>query len=435
MATLQAGDMLISTAEESKYKTGWLTTASCSSVNHMFSPHTFPVRGRHQASLTLPLQARIFRRYVTGRFTPSWEAATICRFYWKWHWQNRPPLRRRYPAGTTKRQTGPSSKTWLMCCAENLTLTTARTSTPVSSSWLNAYSRQQSRPSPEAEGRTTSPTGVTIYSAPHDQLTEARKRLEQLPLPKHSILYSKVRTTFGEEKIKKARKSWQEKTGSLNMEKDTRKLWNLTKALNGDQQHAPRAILLKEGTQIFTGKKAAYLLADSSREDSLLDISREKQADIRIKTKEQLQKQSATPIMTSEFSIHELNCATRQPKTKKAPGKDDISSETIRHLGSVAKQKLLDIYNQSWNTGTFPTNWKEAIIILILKKRKDSHRKTSCRPISLLNCLGKTMVNRRLQHHLEKNGLLSLLQSGFRKNSRAKDQVALLTQDIKNGFQ
>ena len=82
----------------------------------------------------------------------------------------------------------------------------------------------------------------------------------------------------------------------------------------------------------------------------------------------------------------------------------------ICHLGGVAKQKLLDIYNHSWNTGTFPTSWKEAIIIPILKKGKDRHSKTSYCPISLLSCLGKAMeriVNRRLQHHLEKNGLLS----------------------------
>ena len=36
---------------------------------------------------------------------------------------------------------------------------------PVSSSWRTAYFRQQSRPSPEAEERTTSLTGVTTYSA------------------------------------------------------------------------------------------------------------------------------------------------------------------------------------------------------------------------------------------------------------------------------
>ena len=104
----------------------------------------------------------------------------------------------------------------------------------------------------------------------------------------------------------------------------------------------------------------------------------------------------------------------------------------------MAKQKLLDIYNHSWNTGTFPTSWKEAIIIPILKKGKDRHSKTSYRPIGLLSCLGKTMermVNRCLQHHLEKNGLLYPSQSGFRENRSTEDQVTLLTQDIENGFQ
>ena len=91
----------------------------------------------------------------------------------------------------------------------------------------------------------------------------------------------------------------------------------------------------------------------------------------------------------------------------------------IHQLGSVAKQKLLDIYNPSWNTVTFPTRWKEAIIIPILKKGKDRHSKISYRHINLLSCLGKTMecmVNRRLQHNLEKNDSLSPSQSGFRKN-------------------
>ena len=45
------------------------------------------------------------------------------------------------------------------------------------------------------------------------------------------------------------------------------------------------------------------------------------------------------------------------------------------------------------------------------------------------------MVNRHLQYNLEKNGLLSPSQSGFRKNSSTEDQVTLLTQDIENGFQ
>ena len=82
----------------------------------------------------------------------------------------------------------------------------------------------------------------------------------------------------------------------------------------------------------------------------------------------------------------------------------------------MAKQKLLNIYIQFQKTRTFPTSWKEAVIIPILKKGKDRHSKTSYRPISLLCCLGQTMelmVNVRLQCHLEKNGRLSPSQSGF----------------------
>ena len=115
--------------------------------------------------------------------------------------------------------------------------------------------------------------------------------------------------------------------------------------------------------------------------------------------------------MTSEFSIHERNYTVRQLTNKKAPGKNGISNEMISQLRSVARQKLLDIHNQSWKTGTFPTSWKEAINIPIFKKGKDRHSEISYRPISLLSRLGKTMecmVNKRLQHHLEKNGLLSL---------------------------
>ena len=45
------------------------------------------------------------------------------------------------------------------------------------------------------------------------------------------------------------------------------------------------------------------------------------------------------------------------------------------------------------------------------------------------------MVNKRLQNHLERNGLLDSTQSGFRKNRSTEDQIAYLTQEVENGFQ
>jgi hypothetical protein len=71
---------------------------------------------------------------------------------------------------------------------------------------------------------------------------------------------------------------------------------------------------------------------------------------------------------------------------------------------------LLQIYNQSWNSGKFPDNWREAIILPIFKKGKIKTDKSSNRPISLLSCLGKVMermINTRLMQHLEGNHLLA----------------------------
>ena len=62
-----------------------------------------------------------------------------------------------------------------------------------------------------------------------------------------------------------------------------------------------------------------------------------------------------------------------------------------KHLGSHTKQKLLDIFNQSSNSGEFPHSWKEVVITPILKKGKDRHDTAGYRPVSLLSCLSKAM--------------------------------------------
>ena len=225
-----------------------------------------------------------------------------------------------------------TSKTWPTCCAENLTPTTARTST----CWLTAYFRQQSRPSPEAEERTTSLTGVTTYSA---SMTKPQKPENDLSWPlRRSTLSSTTRQGLLLTK-KRSRKP-----ASHGKKRLAHSPWRKTHGSSGIGQRPWMTISSMPQEQSFWKKvprssRAAYLLV----EDSLLDISRKKQADKGMKTTEQLQKQSPTPSMTSEFSIHELNCAIRQlkkqNKTRKPRGRMAFSNEMIRHLESVAKQK------------------------------------------------------------------------------------------------
>ena len=123
---------------------------------------------------------------------------------------------------------------------------------------------------------------------------------------------------------------------------------------------------------------------------------------------------------------------------QKASGPDGITNEMLKHLGPGAKRILLRIYNQSLSTGTVLTIWKEAVIRPIPKKEKDKRDPSSYRPISLLSCIRKLLeriINKRLIWHLESNSVLASTQTGYRQFRSTEDQLALLTQDIEDGFQ
>ena len=53
---------------------------------------------------------------------------------------------------------------------------------------------------------------------------------------------------------------------------------------------------------------------------------------------------------------------------RKAPGHDGLVIDCFQELGMGGKHKLLDIANEIYTTGNFPSTWKQAIMIPILKK-------------------------------------------------------------------
>ena len=111
----------------------------------------------------------------------------------------------------------------------------------------------------------------------------------------------------------------------------------------------------------------------------------------------------------------------------------------IKHLEPAAREKLLELSNQSWRSRIFPTAWKEAIITPVLKKElQDPKKKTSYRSTILLSCPDKTlesMVNKRLMWHLETNPLIAQEQTAFRKNRSTEEQLTYFVQLIENTFQ
>ena len=98
-----------------------------------------------------------------------------------------------------------------------------------------------------------------------------------------------------------------------------------------------------------------------------------------------------TKDLNESFALHELQSEIRQAKKNSAPGDDIISYEMLRHLTVTSQKVILAMYNQIWESGTLPADWKNADVIPILKPGRQPNEASSYRPISLTSTLCKIM--------------------------------------------
>ena len=78
-----------------------------------------------------------------------------------------------------------------------------------------------------------------------------------------------------------------------------------------------------------------------------------------------------------------------------APGDDGIHYSVLKNLPENANLELLKLLNKSWQTGTAPDTWNEAVIIPLLKPNKPIKRsRVLYRPISLTSTFTKLMQTR-----------------------------------------
>ena len=109
----------------------------------------------------------------------------------------------------------------------------------------------------------------------------------------------------------------------------------------------------------------------------------------------------------------------------------------LKHLPDTCLYTLLEILNNIWQTGSFPSDWSDAIIIPIPKPDKDHSSPNNYRPIALTSCLCKTfegMINNKLTWYLETNNVLTELQSGFCKGRSTTDQLVRLESFVREAF-
>ena len=167
---------------------------------------------------------------------------------------------------------------------------------------------------------------------------------------------------------------------------------------------------------------------------------------------------SQDPIDTDddkEFTVDEIRNAVASMGDKKAPGEDGITGEIYKCTFEILPNFITALYNGCLRRGIFPTRWKRAKVIPIVKPGKDTSDEVSkYRPISLLNVGGKVLEKvliNRINHHANSHDFLNSHQYGFTPQKSTVDAamevkkfvmeglsagevIALISLDVKGAF-
>jgi len=143
---------------------------------------------------------------------------------------------------------------------------------------------------------------------------------------------------------------------------------------------------------------------------------------------------ASEPKLTNPEEVQE---AIRGLKVGKAPGPNGIPNRALKHLPLRTVSLLVLIFNANLVTHHFPTVWKHARVISILKSGKDPALLSSSRPISLLDSIGnlfEKILLSRILHEINVRGLLRNDQFGFRPRHSTSLQLARLVERIITNF-
>ena len=137
--------------------------------------------------------------------------------------------------------------------------------------------------------------------------------------------------------------------------------------------------------------------------------------------------------LDEDITVLEVKRAIKMLKPNKSPGLDDITSEFIKSAEPIISPFLVKLFNQIYDTGTFPQEWGKSIIIPLFKSG-DKNNPGNYRGISLLSILSKvftSILNNRLYRWAENNHKICPEQAGFRQNYGTCDQIFTLISMIK----
>lgn len=231
--------------------------------------------------------------------------------------------------------------------------------------------------------------------------------------------------------------AWAKLTAKLSTE-GTGQVFNRIRTMDGRSVKKQTCPLVEEEEAVFDAQDKAKILGEHFAAVSKTEKPR---VDERGKHKplQRTERNNKPHPSETRFSMQELNAAMLKLKTRKCPGPDGVHNEMLLQLGGEARKALLHVINLSWEEELVDEKWRRAVTKPLSKPGRDPSWKGNYRPIDLTSNICKLMekmVRQRVTCLLEDpdSGVEGLddAQAGFRTGRNATEQVALLSQCMKD---
>ena len=264
--------------------------------------------------------------------------------------------------------------------------------------------------------------------------------LKKHPTTENKINYKKLRAIHRRTMKLNRRDHWIDYLSTINYKTDPKMAWSKIRRINGCRKCSEITSLITPDTRLVTDPlDIANCLVSKFATNSSDNNYTPEFRKLKSNSKELSLSDIPPPVdspMEDPFELQEL-IATLKSVKNSSPGPDGISNLLIKNLPLLGTIALLNLFNRIWTQRTFPSAWRTAIVVPILKPNKNKLDCASYRPIALTNNLCKIlerMVNCRLVWNIESRNLLCNIQYGFRKLRSTIDHLTILQSLICKAF-
>ena len=129
---------------------------------------------------------------------------------------------------------------------------------------------------------------------------------------------------------------------------------------------------------------------------------------------------------TTNLKLHNISVTPKMVKNvtinldlSKESGPDCIPVVVLKNCEAELSYILAEFFNKCLKESCFPDNWKVSLVVLVFKNVGEWSTAKKCHPVSLLSVISKVfekLKNNRIADRLEKCGLFSDFQYGFRSS-------------------